>query len=250
MAGAPPACIAGALLATNYVFVMYNRAAIMEATMVAFMVAAWYCYVRAQERPAWGAAAACLRLARVLHQGGGGVLRRWRSRVDAVDRRGRHIRARIRACQRRGRRSIADARGARAVAGLRCARRSFVAPNWEDYRFYNWQMSVTRKPSYDLKALMDRASWFPVLHDLLHANVVRRRRGDARRVAALGRWRDAAGAGAAARVCGWRSVRSSSLMHDVGNERRFVFFIPALIAMAAIADRGTAGWRSRPSSRP
>ena len=25
--------------------------------MVAWMVAAWYCYVRAQERPAWGVAA-------------------------------------------------------------------------------------------------------------------------------------------------------------------------------------------------
>src|SRR4051812_45908398 len=41
--------IAGALLATNYVYVMWNRAALMEASMVAFIVAAWYCYVRAQE---------------------------------------------------------------------------------------------------------------------------------------------------------------------------------------------------------
>ena len=32
---------------------MYDRAATMEASMVAFMVASWYCYVRAQERPHW-----------------------------------------------------------------------------------------------------------------------------------------------------------------------------------------------------
>ena len=44
--------MAGALLATNYVYVMYGRAATMEASMVAFMVASWYCYVRAQSRPA------------------------------------------------------------------------------------------------------------------------------------------------------------------------------------------------------
>ena len=49
--------IAGALLATNYVYVMYDRAAIMEALMVAFIVASWYCSIRAQERPWWGALA-------------------------------------------------------------------------------------------------------------------------------------------------------------------------------------------------
>ena len=40
--------IAGALLATNYVVVMWNRAALMEATMIAFIVATLDCYVRAQ----------------------------------------------------------------------------------------------------------------------------------------------------------------------------------------------------------
>src|SRR3954468_19446127 len=55
---------AGALLATNYAYVMYDRAATMEASMVAFMVASWYFYVRAQERPAWAwLAGACALLA-------------------------------------------------------------------------------------------------------------------------------------------------------------------------------------------
>src|SRR4051795_7045911 len=49
--------IAGGLLATNYVYVMYDRAAIMEALMVAFIVASWYSSVRAEERASWGAVA-------------------------------------------------------------------------------------------------------------------------------------------------------------------------------------------------
>ena len=49
--------IAAALLATNYVYVMYNRAAIMEALMAAFIVASWYCSTRAEQSPRWGALA-------------------------------------------------------------------------------------------------------------------------------------------------------------------------------------------------
>ena len=48
-----------------------------------------------------------------------------------------------------------------------CSRsRSSSLPNWTDYRFYNWQMSVTRKPSYDLRSLLNRVTWFPILHDI------------------------------------------------------------------------------------
>ena len=57
MAGDLAATIAGALLATNFVYVMYNRAAIMEALMVAFIVASWYATTRAERQPAWGAVA-------------------------------------------------------------------------------------------------------------------------------------------------------------------------------------------------
>ena len=41
----------------------------------------------------------------------------------------------------------------------------FVWPHLAEYRFYNWQMSVTRKPEYSLRALADRASWLPIAHD-------------------------------------------------------------------------------------
>src|SRR5262245_46976128 len=56
--------IAAALAGTNYFYVMWNRAALMEGPMVAFMVASWYCYVRAEDQPRWGfAAGACALLA-------------------------------------------------------------------------------------------------------------------------------------------------------------------------------------------
>src|SRR5262249_58192015 len=57
VAGDAAGLFAGALLATNYVYVMYDRAAIMEALMAAFIVASWYCSVRAEREPAWAAAA-------------------------------------------------------------------------------------------------------------------------------------------------------------------------------------------------
>ena len=62
--------------------------------------------------------------------------------------------------------SADDARGAVATlvglaASTACVVVLFVVPHWTDYRFYNWQMSVTRKPSYTVRALMDRISWLP-----------------------------------------------------------------------------------------
>ena len=41
----------------------------------------------------------------------------------------------------------------------------FVIPYWTEFRFYNWQMSVIRKPWYSVKAILDRVSWIPIIHD-------------------------------------------------------------------------------------
>src|SRR5204862_7024598 len=57
IAGDRAAFSAGALLATNYVYVMYDRAAIMEALMAALIVASRYCSARAERSPRWGALA-------------------------------------------------------------------------------------------------------------------------------------------------------------------------------------------------
>ena len=238
IAGGPAGLIAGAMLATNYVYVMYNRAAIMEATMVAFMVASWYCYVRASEwspdprndRRAWlwgilagvaallafftKAAAAFFVVALALDAMAAAL---WR-RTDP---------------QTRSERLAGQATLVGLAATGVIAMAVFVGPNWESYRFYNWQMSVTRKPLYGLNAFADRASWFPILHDLFTRMwfvIVVAILGA---LTALGRLRQLR---APERLLiWWIGLGTLELVvHDVGNERRFVFFIPALIGLAAM----------------
>lgn len=63
MGGRTAGLIAAGLLATNYVWVVYSRAALMEATMIAFMVASFHAAVRTQDRPVWGLLAGPLALA-------------------------------------------------------------------------------------------------------------------------------------------------------------------------------------------
>ncbi|MGB2716970.1 MAG: glycosyltransferase family 39 protein [Vicinamibacterales bacterium] len=237
-AGIPAGLIAGALLATNYVYVMYNRAAIMETTMVAFMVAAWYCYVRAQDaspdardrRTAWiwGALAAVCALLAFFSKAAAAffVLALGLDAVIAVVRRQDDWQTRSE------RVAGAAALVGLVVAGL-AALALFVVPNWESYRFYNWQMSVTRKPTYGLTAFADRASWFPILHDLstrmwfvIVVSVI----GG---LTALGRLRQLRSPERL--LIWWVGLGTLELvLHDVGNERRFVFFIPALIGIAAM----------------
>jgi 4-amino-4-deoxy-L-arabinose transferase-like glycosyltransferase len=231
VAGPAAGLLAAALVATNYVYVMYDRAAIMEATMVAFMVAAWYCYVRAQEQPLWGiGAGVCALLAFftkaaaaffVAAVGIDAVLAWFLSRRNGntVERRA----------------SIAVIAGL-AGAGL-VALAAFVAPNWRDYRFYNWQMSVTRKPSYDLKSFIDRITWFSIINDVFTRNwalIVVTITGA---LTSLARWRDVRAPERLLLL--WVGLGTAELLvHDVSNERRFLFFIPAVAALAAIALAG------------
>jgi 4-amino-4-deoxy-L-arabinose transferase-like glycosyltransferase len=226
-AGTLSGLLAGALLATNYVFVMYNRAAIMEATMVAFIAASWYCYVRAHDRAAWGAAAGIFALLAFFTKAAAAFF------VAALA-----LDAALAWLSGRHGRSPASQRAALAVIGGLAAAgvvalAAFVGPNWNDYRFYNWQMSVTRKPAYDLRSFLDRMSWFPVLHDLftrMWAPIVIAAAGG---LTALARWREL---GPGERLLlWWVGLGALELMvHDVGNERRFVFFIPAVAALAAL----------------
>ncbi len=111
-------------------------------------------------RPALGLACGRVRAARLLHQGRGDLLRRC-ARTREPDR------ARPTDSGRRRREPSRGARHARGAGRVRRAGpRLFVLPNWPEYRFYNWQMSVTRKPSYDLRSLIDRVTWFPIVHDI------------------------------------------------------------------------------------
>jgi hypothetical protein len=237
VAGPRAAAVGAALLATNYVFVMWNRAALMESTMTAFIVASWGAYAIAERRPAAGvlagiavvlawftkASAAFFVAAIILDAGITLLISRWH-----------YARLRLRLDQP----SPATVRGAVWTLGgmalaAAVAAVVFVGPNWTEYGFYNWQMSVTRKPAYSIRALMDRASWIPIVHDFFT------RMWLVTAVAAIG---------IAAVIAGWRSARPAErllvlwvllglaelVVHDSGNERRYIMFIPALIGLFAV----------------
>jgi len=225
LAGRDAGLIAGALLATNYVYVMWNRVALMEGSMVAFMVASWYAYTRAQSQPIWGvAAAACALLA--FFTKAAAIFFVAALGADALllflwPPAGSH-----------GRRAAMATLAGLAACGT-LALTLFVIPNWTDYRFYNWQISVTRKPSYDIRSLLDRVTWFPIVHDIftrMWFMVVTAVFGI---FAVVARWRSVP---APERLLAlWVGLGAFELvLHDVGNERRFIFFIPALVALTAI----------------
>lgn len=229
IAGRNAGLIAGALLATNYAYVMWNRAALMEGPMVAFMVASWYCYVRAREDARWGWAAGAFALLAFFTKASAAfyaaALGLDALVVLALHRFNRGIEP------KQVRAALVTMGG--LVAASVVALAIFVVPNWTEYRFYNWQMSVTRKPSYGLGALVDRISWFPILHDLFTRMWFSVAVGIAAALGLLARWRTAA-AGERLLVL-WLALGTLELvLHDVGNERRFVLFIPPLVALTAM----------------
>jgi 4-amino-4-deoxy-L-arabinose transferase-like glycosyltransferase len=236
--GGPQAGLAAALLlATNHVAVMYDRAAIMEGPMSALIVASWWAFARAQARPVWGLAAGAAAMlayftkaAAVFFVGALGLAAIASLVLAPLVAGGALTSDRI--VLRRHRAAALWTLAGLTIAGL-VALIAFVGPNWQDYRFYNWQMSVTRKPSYDLRSILNRVTWFPVLHDVLTRMWV---------VTALGL------IGWLTRLVSFRRLAPAErllvlwigcgiaelLLHDVGNERRFVFLIPALVASAAL----------------
>ena len=240
IAGRWAGLIAGVLVATNYVYVMWNRAALMEGPMVAFMVASWYCHVRAHANARWGlGSSACALLAFFTKASAAffvaalaidALVTIVGSRLSAMRTpTGADRRSPAAADVRAAWTTIAGLAGLGTIAGM-----VFVLPNWADYRFYNWQMSVTRKPSYDLHSLLDRVSWFPVLHDLFTRMWFVLALGVASGLGLLARWREVLPAERLLLL--WAGLGAAELvLHDVGNERRFIIFIPALIALASIA---------------
>ena len=228
LAGSTAGLIAATLLATNYVYVMYDRAAIMEGLMVAFIVAAWWASTRAEDQPSWGAAAgvfaACAyftKAAAAFYVGALALAAVWSL-----------LRPRIEAAHAGERRAAVWTLAGLALA-FGAAIVFFVLPHWTDYRFYNWQISVTRKPSYDWRSMLTRVSWLPILHDqfsrMWFAVVV----GLFGAWSILIRWTRALLSERVLLL--WVAVGVLELLvHDVGNERRFVFLIPVFIALTAI----------------
>jgi 4-amino-4-deoxy-L-arabinose transferase-like glycosyltransferase len=227
LAGREAGLIAGALLATNAAYVMWNRAALMEGPMTAFMVASWYCYVRAQQRPWWGVLAGVCALLAYFTKASAVFFVAALSLEAVIASLGRSgTGARVSAAA--GRMTFAG-----LMAGAIIALAMFVIPNWAEYRFYNWQMSVTRKPSYSARALLDRVTWLPILHDIFTRMWPVLTIATVSFVSAAARWRRIP-AGERLLLL-WLALGAIELLlHDVGNERRFVMFIPALIALAAL----------------
>jgi 4-amino-4-deoxy-L-arabinose transferase-like glycosyltransferase len=221
---------AAILLATNYVAAMYDRAAIMEGPMAAAIVVSWWAFAKAQDRPAWGAAAGVAAIAAYFIKAAAVFF------VGAIG-----LTALVAIALPGGPGGPADRRRAAglwtlaglAVAGV-LALALFVGPEWNEYRFYNWQMSVTRKPSYDAQSLLNRLSWFPVLHDVLSRMWIVVALGLAAFIARTLDWLRRPPAEQLLAL--WIGVGVLELLlHDVGNERRFVFLIPAFTALAALA---------------
>jgi hypothetical protein len=247
LGGRRAAAIGGALLATNYGFVMWNRAALMESTLTAGLVAAWAAYAMADRRAWWGvvagaaavgawftkASAAFFLAALVLDAGVTILQARLHASADAS--------ARIRA--RAAWLTLAGLAAAGAIVAA-----LFVLPHWSEYRFYNWQMSVTRKPEYSVRALMDRASWLPLVQGIFSRMWLVLAAGAAGIVAVVLRWRDARPAERLLVL--WVFIGLLELVvHDSGNERRYVMFIPALTALAALWISGAGTGRADPLSR-
>jgi hypothetical protein len=234
VSGRRGALIGGALLATNYVFVMWNRAALMESTMTTFVVIAWAAYARSTKRPAWGVVA-----------GVAAVLAWFTKASSAFFIAAIALEACLTWVMARRDETPAKRTEARAaayvLAGLVIASViaavAFVLPHWTEYRFYNWQVSVARKPDYSLGAFLDNASWLPVITDVFSRIwpvllVAMLATG-----ATLARWRSATPA--ARLLVLWLALGLAELIvHGAGQERYYVVVIPAVIALGAIALSG------------
>ncbi len=249
--GRPAGLVAAGLLATNFVSLMYDRAATMESTMVSLVVASWYAYGKASESPRWGIVAGLAAMLAYFTKASA-VFFLAALGLDAV----------IAVALSRGwvgprgdRRDGGAAAAWYTLAGLVAAGVLslvlFVGPNWQEYRFYNWQMSVMRKPTYTVKAILDRVSWFPVIHDFFTRMWTATALAVASGLGLFYRWRNAAPAERLLVL--WVVIGALELvLHDVGNERRLVFLIPALVALAALAlarDRGLVDDRAEGTTR-
>jgi 4-amino-4-deoxy-L-arabinose transferase-like glycosyltransferase len=229
--GRRAALFAAWLLAANYVFVMWNRAALMDSTMTAWIVVSWAAYAMASKRPWWAlvsgiaavlawftkASAAFFVAALMLDA----LFAIGRSRMVAGD------------AVRRAEARVARLTLVGLAAGALVIVAVFVVPHWREYTFYNWQMSVTRKPVYTFAAFKRNASWLPIVSDFF-TRMWLVLIGAALAIAGIAaRWRAARAADRLLVL--WVLVGLVELVvHGAGEERYYVPLIPALIALASM----------------
>jgi hypothetical protein len=235
-AGQRVALVGGVLLAANFTWVMWNRAALMESTMTAFIVAAWAAYAMGERRPVWGFVAGIATVLAWFTKASAAFFAAaivadalWILSTDRF--------AGVRSLAGVDRPSPEDRWTAwLTLAGLTVAGLAvlvvFVVPHWQDYWFYNWQMSVQRKPAYDIRSLLNRASWLPIVQDFFTRMWLVLVAASLSAVGVAIRWRAARPAERLLLL--WMLVGLLELtIHDSGNERRYVMFLPALVALAA-----------------
>jgi 4-amino-4-deoxy-L-arabinose transferase-like glycosyltransferase len=234
LAGAAAAWLA----ATSYVYVMYGRVALLEATMVGLLVASWCCYALSRRRPALGILAGILAVAAFFAKASAvfflvalGVDGCWA--IASALRRRRGTGQGIAAARLDPEaRSAAFTLAAMAAATV-LALVVFVVPNWTEYLFYNVRLYGSRRSAAGIGVILDRASWLPIIHDFFTRMMVLTWVSLAGVVAAAFDWpRRAAGE----RVLWlWLILGAAELiLQDTGNERRFVFLIPAMAAIGAL----------------
>ena len=230
-AGRRAALVAGALLATNYVFAMWNRAALMESTMTSLIVVSWAAYALAQRRPAWAPVAGIAAVLAFFTKASAAFF------VAAL------VIEAVTAFALAKRRAPMWALAGLAAAGVVIAV-LFVRPYFSEYSFYTWQMSVVRKPDYSIRALVDRASWLPIVQPFFTWMWPVMAAASVSIVGLASRWRSATPAERLLVL--WVVMGLLELIvHDSGNERRYVMFMPALVALAAVRLAGT-----RPATVP
>ena len=235
--GLRAASFGAVMLATNYVFVMWNRAALMESTMTAFIVVSWSAYALARRWPIAGFAA------------GAAVVAAWFTKASAaffvaallLDAGTTLILCLVPSICRVLRMTPPDRASVRAawwtVAGVAVTVGLVVltlaGQYWSEYWFDNWQTSVARKPSYTVRALLDRASWIPIAHDFFTRMWLVTMAAAVSILLIAVRWRTAP---PAHRLLVWWVLVGlvELVVHDSGNERRYVMFIPALVALAGL----------------
>ena len=146
----PGVALTGALLmAVNFTWVMYSRVALLEATMVAALVASWACYARAERNWRWGIGAALFGLLAFFTKASAAFFlvalgldacwvgwRAWRSRTSGG-----------------AAPSVNGAIATFAVLGVGTlvALAVFVVPNWTEYSFYNLFVYGSRRSSMGLE---------------------------------------------------------------------------------------------------
>lgn len=228
------ALAAALLLAVNYTWVMYSRVALLEGLMVSLLVAAWASYAHADRSRVLAVGAAVFALAAFFTKASAAFflvalgidasLRAW----DAIAARRRQGLPLARTVLEGPSLALLS-----LAVGTVLTLAIFVVPNWTEYSFYNLFVYGSRRSAMGIEALTDRASWLPVVHTFFTRQWVLT-------LAALGGLVPllvhARRASPGARLLAlWFLLGVAELViHDLGNERRYVFLLPAMAGLAAL----------------